>query len=81
MNISKESGYIPNEKHYRAFAWACDNKIRVYPVPKNKLYKIIYEHNGKKKTSGKLYPKKELFPVVWEFYLYLYKKFYVSKDN
>ena len=40
MNISNESGYIPNEKHYRAFAWACDNKIRVYPVPKNKLYKI-----------------------------------------
>lgn len=61
-----------NEQYYTAFRWACKNEIRVYPEPKDGQFILILERDGKKQTSGKLYPKKDYQKVIWEFYLTLY---------
>ncbi len=62
------------EDHYKAFKWATDNNIRIYPKIKGKNFILILERNGKTETSGKEYSKKDYQEVIWEFYLTLYNK-------
>lgn len=62
------------EDHYKAFKWATDNNIRIYPRVKGKNFVLILERNGKTETSGKEYSKKDYQEVIWEFYLTLYNK-------
>lgn len=62
------------EDHYKAFKWATDNNIRIYPRVKGKNFVLILERNGKTETSGKEYSKKDYQDIIWEFYLTLYNK-------
>ena len=63
------------EDHYKAFKWATDNNIRIYPKVRGKNFVLILERNGKTETSGNEYSKKEYQEVIWEFYLTLYNKY------
>ena len=62
------------EDHYKAFKWATDNNIRIYPKISGNKFILILERNGKTETSGKEYSKKDYQEVIWEFYLTLYNK-------
>ena len=62
------------DDHYKAFKWATENKIRIYPKLKGKNFVLILERDGKTETSGKEYAKKDYQNIIWEFYLTLYNK-------
>ena len=66
------------ELHYKAFKWAMDNNIRIYPKVKGKNFVLILEREGRQETSGKEYSKKDYQDIIWEFYLTLYQQ---NKDN
>ena len=57
------------DDHYKAFKWATENNIRIYPRIKGKGFVLILERNGKTENS-----KKDYQEVIWEFYLTLYNK-------
>lgn len=63
------------EDFYKAFDWAQKNNLRVYPVKKGSKFVLFYDDNGRTKTSGKEYDRKELDLKQKEFYIYLWKKY------
>ena len=63
------------KEHYKAFDWCTKNNIRIYPKVRDGQYILVYTENGVANTSGKLYTKKELQQNIWDFYLYIYKKY------
>ena len=75
--IKKETLYqyqvLP--EFYKAFKWAEENRIRVYPVKRGSKFILALEENGYVKTSGKEYEKKEIDLKQKEYYIYLYKNF------
>lgn len=66
---------ITTKEHYKAFDWCTKNGIKIYPKPRGSEYILVYSENGVAKTSGTLYSKKEHQQKIWDFYLYLYKKY------
>ena len=63
------------EDFYKAFSWAEKNNVRVYPVKRGSKFVLFCEDNGKLKTSGKEYERKEIDIKQKEFYIYLWKKY------
>tara|TARA_B110000971_G_C19515912_1_gene279569 strand:- start:169 stop:393 length:225 start_codon:yes stop_codon:yes gene_type:complete len=63
-----------NPKHYEAFKWCTENRIKVYPKIKGDKFILVYTIDGVAHSSGKLYDKSEYMQNIWEFYLFLYNK-------
>lgn len=62
------------KEFYKAFSYAERNHYRVYPEPREGGYILVYEKDGKPRSSGKIYTKQEYDKKLKEFYIYLYKK-------
>jgi len=60
---------------YKAFSWAEDNNVRIYPTKKGSKYILVVEDNGEARTSGKEYDREEYDLKLKEFYIYLWKKY------
>jgi len=60
---------------YEAFSWCTNNNIRIYPKIRPGGYILVYEIDGFAQTTGKVHSKTEYQQKIYEFYIYLYKKF------
>ena len=67
--------FCPTLDHYKAFNWCTDNLIFVYPIPKDKKFYLVAKIKGIERSSFKEYTKQHYQQKIWEFYLYLYKKY------
>ena len=67
--------FCPTPDHYKAFNWCTDYLIFVYPIPKDKKFYLVAKIKGIERSSFKEYTKQHYQQKIWEFYLYLYKKY------
>jgi|LUMV01.1.fsa_nt_gb hypothetical protein len=66
---------ITKQEHYNAFSWCSKNNIKIYAEPYKGKFKLIYVKDGIHKSSNILHDKDDYMQQMWNFYLYLYKKF------
>tara|TARA_R100000734_G_C3259046_1_gene58281 strand:+ start:62 stop:280 length:219 start_codon:yes stop_codon:yes gene_type:complete len=67
--------FCPTPDHYTAFNWCINNDIFIYPIPTGKKFYLVAKINGTERSSFKEYTKQVYEEKIWEYYLYLYKKY------
>lgn len=74
----KYDTYSPTKEDVSAMAWCLDNRIRIYPVPKNHEYLLEIEtiRNGRITIikSPETYPKDNYNQKIYELYRHMHKK-------
>tara|TARA_X000001316_G_C919715_1_gene33838 strand:- start:497 stop:751 length:255 start_codon:yes stop_codon:yes gene_type:complete len=74
----KQDTYSPTKDDVSAMAWCLDNKIRIYPVPKNGEYQLEIETKQNSRIviikSPESYPKDNYNAKIYELYRYMRKK-------
>lgn len=75
------SKFYPTPQHYKAFQWCTNNGIRVFPKLRSAGYILVYEIDGFGHSSGKVHSAAYYQEAIWQFYLYLYKKYRDVRDK
>lgn len=76
MPKKKIQHYNFNAQEYEAYKWCINNDILIAPFAKSDVeWWIEINNKGKLHRSPEFYSHKDLWPKIFEFYLYYFEKY------